>query len=367
VQAYAATKVGIFGNDFIGSAANFAIQTDIASPLNETTTAKDWTLGKNRLIAEITTPNLVIDGDSIAAGYAGSGYPTTIYSQSLTWTGSNRNVAVPGFDLNSLRHSAVARADALISQFSPVNVLVIWGGINGLATNGLAETERQIMNYCLDRRRAGWDRIVVVPIASWPSNEGNRMSYDAWLQINWWRFADEIVETAGVPEIWGNNASLNLTYFNANGHPNDAGFAKVLPVLQAALDRVLLTSSDTGDFRKGVIRTYANGHVSIGLLVDAGVVLGVNGGALFSGQVQASGPAASLPGFVVAEAGLRSFIMEAYQGDLFFYNTTDGKFLLTLRSTGIVEMPNLPTSSAGLTTGQCWADPAAANVVKRVP
>jgi hypothetical protein len=227
-----------------------------------------------------------------------------------------------------------------------------------MGTVGQVETQNQLMNYCLDRRRQGWDRIIVVPIASWPSNESIRMAINSWLEANWKRFADDIVEVSGVPEVWGLNASANLTYFASDGHPNDAGFNKVLPVLQDAINRVL------ADTRLVAVQTFANGHVGIGLSSDPGQMLGVNGGVAASGNFISNN--ASFPGLTVNEIGYDLWTIQAYQGDLFVIDNTSTKTVAVFRKGGKIDLPNLPTAAAGLTAGQVWVDTAAANVLKRV-
>lgn len=54
--------------------------------------------------------------------------------------------------------------------------------------------------------------------------------------------------------------------------------------------------------------------------------------------------------------------------DFSFYDGTTQRIIISAAgATNIITLPNLPTSAAGLTTGQLWRDAASGNVVKIVP
>lgn len=73
------------------------------------------------------------------------------------------NPAVSGWKLSQLDGNASSRVDPYYNPGSKVEVLVIWGGTNDIALEGVSGTTayNRLKTYCANRRAVGWKTIVV--------------------------------------------------------------------------------------------------------------------------------------------------------------------------------------------------------------
>lgn len=117
--------------------------------------------------------------------------------------------------------------------------MVVLIGQNDLAVSSAATIVAGIKSYCLARRAAGWNRILVCTLTSSTTDETKRVAVNSAISADQ-SFYDWIIDFGANPIIGAVNAYTNLTYFTADGmHPTDAG--KVVmgnvaaPVIAAAL------------------------------------------------------------------------------------------------------------------------------------
>lgn len=135
-------------------------------------------MGRRGVSMNSPTKFIGFEGDSITAGVGLTGPQrwSWIIDQALSPTIPAWNFAVGG----STVADATARAaitDSALNPATPMNVLTVWFGANDLAggTTVPATFVSQLKTYCLARKAAGWQKIVLIPIM----NRGDIAGFDA--------------------------------------------------------------------------------------------------------------------------------------------------------------------------------------------
>jgi hypothetical protein len=183
--------------------------------------------------------NLVFEGDSQTAGGAATAgvessanasladrnWPAKLQTQLASFADriAHRNVAVGGSGFTDL-NSRAAALDALISPYSH-NVLTVWCGTNEAYLNAATTSHNSLRTYCLARRAAGWEKIIVVTAMdrSDVSNETWRSAFNNLIRANYHLYSDGICDVAADPILGVTGAYTNTTYFNDGIHINPTG------------------------------------------------------------------------------------------------------------------------------------------------
>jgi|694.fasta_scaffold14651_21 hypothetical protein len=115
------------------------------------------------------------------------------------------------------------------------------------------------------------------------------------------------------------------------------------------------------------------GNVLIGNSTDNGFKLQVNGKAYISGTQnsnlildQTSGATGEIDiAFTNSgvSGGLIRYINSVNGTTFAFYNYQSGKYMVNMKGNGVINMPNLPTSSSGLSAGDIWNNGGVLNIV----
>lgn len=121
------------------------------------------------------------------------------------------------------------------------NCLVVWGGGNSL---GGTMTEAAVLAvvaemkaYCLARRAAGWDKIVLVNLLprTTAGYNTNRAIYNAAVLADP-SFYEQLADVAGDATIGEDADASNATYYSDGVHPTTAGHNIAGPIIGAAID-----------------------------------------------------------------------------------------------------------------------------------
>lgn len=200
-----------------------------------------------------SNPLLVVDGNSISAGY-GLLPGELRYDQLIAQTSpfnaptiAYYNFAVSGQSTQDMIADGVAQIDSLVvkNPGRPV-ILVAWELTNDLYWGrNVAQTEANFQTYCNKRKENGISKIVVLTTIPRDAtkNDGTSVSQynsdldavNVWLLANYRLFADAVFDVRTIPEF------STLTAMRASGlvpdgiHPNEAGLQKIATGLRTVL------------------------------------------------------------------------------------------------------------------------------------
>lgn len=213
----------------------------------------------------MTTINaLVAEGDSLtftllgyffgALGIDNSAWPSDqgggiVPRRWARWRTTSPALIIADYALSGRKLSDMAAAsgplDAVVSSDSSRRyILAILAGTN-LDTGNPTTQAAAMASYCLARRAAGWDAIIVGTI---PSRTDGALAnfdtayaqpYNALIKAPGWKEAagvTVIADYASDPNIGATGAANNTTYFVDKVHPTPAGYALMAPILAAAID-----------------------------------------------------------------------------------------------------------------------------------
>jgi lysophospholipase L1-like esterase len=194
-------------------------------------------------VALTVLPALVdFEGDSITAGLGGTTiYPTTVMA-GLTPIVQGRNFAVAGNQISDLT-ARIATVDAQVNTARARNVLSVLIGHNDLVAGGesAATFVANLKTYCLARRAAGWNRIVLGTLL--PSTvsgfNATRDAVNTLIRADT-SFYDYLADYDTNPTIGADSAAANTTYYIDGTHPTTAGYGLMAPITQAAVTAALL-------------------------------------------------------------------------------------------------------------------------------
>lgn len=192
-------------------------------------------------------PQIICTGNSLTAGTGASdaahSFPRQLAVLMPTW--DVVNMGVSGVDTNYLiSHDPIDLDAPLYGTSRKQNICVCWEITNDLVNgnHGTTATYNSVVQWCNDRRAAGWKVLVGTAIDRDPTNAasgGNasfatqRLAVNALVVANWATFADGLVDLAGNANLATNT---NETYFDPDHvHLNDTGYGVVASLVQAAV------------------------------------------------------------------------------------------------------------------------------------
>jgi lysophospholipase L1-like esterase len=195
----------------------------------------------------LTQPDVVFfEGDSITEG-ASLTTPWPLGAMNaLSTIKQGKNNAVSGSVITASMGTSLgvgsleARAAALdlnASASRPRNVLVVLAGYNAL--NGGAQSAAAMVAdlkaYCLARRAAGWNRIIVGTLtpATTAGINAKRNAANALIRADT-SFYDGLADFAADSTIGTDAAASNTTYYSDGVHPTQAG-ANIMATIAAAV------------------------------------------------------------------------------------------------------------------------------------
>ncbi len=206
-------------------------------------------------IADLSAPtyNIVVDGNSLAAGYW-TNDKTTMATGVLGVSGTTPmdmvNLATSAITTPALTARAAALVDPLLNTNVSANrcILIVWEITNDLSgtTQTDAAAYANIKAYCQARKAAGWKVIVCTCLPRTQAGinanfETYRLSVNASIVANatsegW---ADYVADIASNATLGATGASNNTTYFNDKIHMKSAGHAIASTYVTAALMEML--------------------------------------------------------------------------------------------------------------------------------
>lgn len=146
------------------------------------------------------------------------------------------NWARSGWQVSEMASDASTRIDTQLGTGR--NILVLWGGVNDAAAGATAQTiYDRIESYCLDRRAAGWDKIIICTEIDAQSAALNAVNWHSTiypalnilLTAGYADFADYLVPLGADSRL---QDALDTTYFDADAlHPNATGQAVVQSII----------------------------------------------------------------------------------------------------------------------------------------
>lgn len=195
-----------------------------------------------RLFPDPASDLVVFVGNSLTTGmFCGNGQ-TWSRQAALQIPGLSRwyTICRGGITTPQLATLAGASVDGLLTRATGRKVLVFWEGTNDLVVNRAtaAAAHDAIRQFCLARRQAGWDKVVVLtvlPRAAGPDFEARRLELNGLLRQNYREYAAALVDLDTVPEIGRPGCETNQTYFVDGVHLNKAGNALVAAVVAKTL------------------------------------------------------------------------------------------------------------------------------------
>jgi lysophospholipase L1-like esterase len=237
-------ELGLTGDDDFhvkvsadGSAWTEALAIDRASGAVD---IKKSLLAQDHLIGiQATGPRIVAVGDSLTLG-SGASTPYTSLITYPTWNGQAftvSNVGVAGRYLRDMARLAYANLNPLFANEGGLNIAVVWGGINDLASLGASpeDTYSRLRAFCGRLRSLGW-RVVVCTLVSRVTYDTQRATCNGYVRGNWPLFADALADLGANASIGAAGAHSNTTYFQGDGiHLTDAGLAIVAGLVQTEL------------------------------------------------------------------------------------------------------------------------------------
>jgi lysophospholipase L1-like esterase len=237
-------ELGLTGDDDFhvkvsadGSAWTEALAIDRASgavDVKGSLRAQDHLVG-----TQATGPRVVAVGDSLTLG-TGASAPYTSLITYPTWNGQTltvSNIGVAGRFLRDMARLAYTNLNPLFANESGLNVAVVWGGINDLASLGATpeDTYSRLRAFCGRLRSLGW-RVVVCTLVSRVAFDTERATFNGYVRGNWPLFADALADLGANASIGAAGAYANVTYFQGDGiHLTDAGLVIVAGLVQAEL------------------------------------------------------------------------------------------------------------------------------------
>lgn len=138
---------------------------------------------------------------------------------------------------NAILAEKKGRRIAILTVLVGRNDLVgTWGGPEAYAANLAA--------YVAAMRRAGWNRVVVGTVlpSTWEPFDPQRDALNLILTAPGWARAhgiDAIADFALSPEMGGDGAAADKTYFADGIHPTNLGYATLAPIYGRALTQVM--------------------------------------------------------------------------------------------------------------------------------
>jgi lysophospholipase L1-like esterase len=194
--------------------------------------------------------NLAFEGDSqtsgVKVGAADASLDNLLWpTQVRTLLGEDSrfsiaNMAVGGSNFSTLESRAAA-LDATVSTHA-LNVLTVWCGTNETTVPGnAATTHASLRAYCLARRAAGWDKIIVATAMARGDqpNEPWRSSFNGLIRANYTQYADALIDVAANANLGGGTSYLT-SYFDVDQiHLSPTGCVEMASIAAPVIDAVI--------------------------------------------------------------------------------------------------------------------------------
>jgi len=208
-------------------------------------------------------PQILFHGDSLTSGMTSPAlshankYPTQVIGL-LDYDGDWANLGVSGRSLADLLANS-AEIDECRRTEASSDVVVVWGGINDLASGGatVEEVVSRLSTYGDGRRMLGFQVVALTIIAADEANpvidaefDAQRNAVNAWLRENWDEHFDALADVAADARL---SDPTDVEYFHSDGVHLVAGGAAVVAEIVAQTLQTLgetalgITSPATGD------------------------------------------------------------------------------------------------------------------------
>lgn len=194
---------------------------------------------------------MVFDGDSLtqSSPVDFTKYPPQAYS-ALGSPGTAYNVAVGGRTIVTMAANASASVDSKYVAGRQLQVVVIWGGTNDIATGATAaDTYANIKAYCEARKALGW-RVIALSmlprIEGGATTETKRQALNALLRADFpttvatnilsgASWADLLVDVGNDSTVGQAGQNLNTTYYEDGTHMMAAGYGIIARYVKDAI------------------------------------------------------------------------------------------------------------------------------------
>jgi lysophospholipase L1-like esterase len=215
---------------------------------------------------------LLFFGDSITGGIGttgtgtsqtgdfnkGNDYPSKTTSQLLT-AGLDVDQYVmpfPGQTAGWFNTNALNDGLKLFDYVNYTDIYcVLFFGANDMLDISDTDFRTNLTTTCSALKAAG-AKVIIVPVLNRKDSFSNsnfnprRNAFNTWIAANYATIADGVVDISAHPEMWGDSAPDNATYFNAPDtdglskvHPTNAGALVIANCLTPALTTLAATSS----------------------------------------------------------------------------------------------------------------------------
>jgi hypothetical protein len=192
---------------------------------------------------KLSTVDLTLDGNSLFS-YLLNTENATIYGTLGGAGRTKQNLAIGGSSTASLASDAATRID---SQVASNKVLIFWECRNHLYLGAtLTEAKNAIRDYCLARKSAGWQRILLLNCSpttgGFATNNTGLASFEAalldcnaWMAANYRDFANGLLDVRGIAGL--QNPADTSAYYDGI-HLSTQGYGYLVPAINTAIGRM---------------------------------------------------------------------------------------------------------------------------------
>jgi len=201
-------------------------------------------------------PQILWAGDSQTASDNYSRYIAQKYYNGIAFADSN--VAISGIQTKYYDSTAGAEIGSLLTNRSGMNILVIWIGVNDIASGTSAQATHSYIKALCDRHRNyGW-RVIVATLPSVKTWEADRDTVNKLIYENWTTYADELADIGGNVYLGTDGQYANTTYFSSDSvHLSLTGYEIAGGIISDAIDRVLIGQLHAEIFNADSVHTRA--------------------------------------------------------------------------------------------------------------
>lgn len=202
------------------------------------------------------TPMILWAGDSQTANDNYARYISQKYYNGIAFADSN--VAVSGIQAKYYDSTAGMEIGSLLANKAGINIMVIWIGVNDIASGTSAQlTHSYISAFCNRHRNHGW-KIIVATLPSVKTWEAKRDTVNKLIYENWTTYADELADLNGNTYLGTDGQYANTIYFSSDSvHLSLTGYAIAGGIISDAIDRVLLGQQNAEIINSDSIHTRA--------------------------------------------------------------------------------------------------------------
>lgn len=199
------------------------------------------------LLAKPNDDLLAFIGNSITTGmYCGNGKTWSAQTaMEIPALKSWYNISKGGITTQGLSALATTSIDPLLAGKTGRSVLLFWEGTNDLVLNkSTAEAAQQaIKEFCLARRKAGWQKIIVLNVLPRSNTdaafETERVKLNQLMRDNYLNYADALIDIAANAEIGNAGAENNKINYADGVHLTAQGGAIIAKMVIPSLAKML--------------------------------------------------------------------------------------------------------------------------------